>query len=53
MQKEKMLKMGFEPLTITLGPGDIPSELLGMATCQAETIFTYFYIEVLTFHGSR
>ena len=29
------------------GPGDIPSELLHMAPCQAETDFTYLYIEVL------
>ena len=31
------------------GPTHIPSELLDIAPCQAETIFTYLYIEVLRF----
>ena len=31
------------------GPAYIPSELFGIAPCQAETIFTYLYIEVLRF----
>ena len=31
------------------GPTYIPSELLAIAPCQAETMFTYLYIEVLRF----
>ena len=31
------------------GPAYTPSELLDMAPCQAETDFTYLYIEVLRF----
>ena len=31
------------------GPVHIPSELLDIAPCQAETMFTYLYIEVLRF----
>ena len=52
MQKENMLKMGFEVRTQedqAAGPTYIPSELLDIAPCQAETIFTYLYIEVLRF----
>ena len=31
------------------GPTHIPSELLDIALCQAVTMFTYLYIEVLRF----
>ena len=47
MQKEKKLKMGFEHQKMQ--PAHIPSELLDIAPCQVETIFTYLYIEVLRF----
>ena len=50
MQKEKNVEDGLRTADDQAGgPDDIPSELLHMAPCQAETIFTYLYIEVLRF----
>ena len=49
MQKRK-IEIGLRtPEDQAAGPIHIPSELLGIALCQAETIFTYLYIEVLRF----
>ena len=50
MQKERTIETGLRtPEEQAAGPAHIPSELLGLATRQAETIFTYRYIEVLKF----
>ena len=49
MQKEKNVEDGLRtPEDQAAGPTYIPSELLDIAPCQAEseTIFTYLYIEV-------
>ena len=50
MQKEENVEDGLRtPEDQAAGPAYIPSELLDIALCQAETIFTYLYIEVLRF----
>ena len=50
MQKKEKIEIGLRtPEDQAAGPIHIPSELLGIAPCQAETIFTYLYIEVLRF----
>ena len=49
-KKKRKIEIGLRtPEDQAAGPIHIPSELLGIAPCQAETIFTYLYIEVLTF----
>ena len=48
--KKRKIEIGLRtPEDQAAGPIHIPSELLGIAPCQAETIFTHLYIEVLRF----
>ena len=45
MQKKRKNETGLRtPEDQAAGPTHIPSELLDIAPCQAETIFTYLYI---------
>ena len=50
MQKKRKIEIGLRtPEDQAAGPAHFLSELLDNAPCQAESVFTYLYVEVLRF----